>query len=155
MKIDNKALEICRECKAFCCHLGATDFSEVEKKRVLDAGFKDYFIKLDDDHYEMKCKNGICPYLNKDYSCMIHDVRPLTCKSFPVYPDSADDETKFLLIKCPLASALSKKDIEVMKKQVNGARKIIFTAFTYSKLPKSDFELIKKRFNGFKKEKLR
>ena len=144
------ALEICRKCRASCCKLGGADFTREEMRRVLDMGYPNYFVKINENHYEMKSERGICPYLKSDYSCLIHDVRPSVCKSFPVYVVCEDNEARFCMMACPLASVLSKNDIEVMKKQASQVKEIILTTFSDSKLPKRDLELIEKRFSKFK-----
>jgi Fe-S-cluster containining protein len=144
------ALEICRKCQASCCKFGGADFTGGEMRRVLDAGYPNYFVKINENHYEMKSERGTCPYLKSDYSCLIHDVRPLVCKSFPVYVVCKNNETEFCLIACPLSAVLSKNDIEVMKEQASQAEEIILTTFSDSKLPKRDLELIEKRFSKFK-----
>lgn len=149
MNVD-KFLKICQKCKGACCKLGGTDFTKSEMLKVLKAGYPNYFVKINNNHYEMRSKKGICPYLNKDNSCLIHEIRPLACKSFPVYPYCKKNEKGFFLVKCPLVVKLSKKDIKTMKIQASRAKQIICTTFTDSKLPKSNLKLIEKRFNKFK-----
>ena len=60
MKAD-KFLETCQKCKAFCCKMGGPNFTESEMKRVLEAGYKNYFFEVRDKIYELKSKKGICP----------------------------------------------------------------------------------------------
>ena len=148
------ALKICKECNSTCCKLGGTDFTKVEMLEVLKAGYPDYFVKLNDNHYEMKSKNGICLYLKNDNSCLIHKIRPLACKSFPVYLNCNNNKTDFFLIECPLAVSLSEKDIKVMKNQAGSVAQIINTTFSNSKLSKYDLQIIEKRFNKFKRKEL-
>jgi len=78
-------IDICKKCRASCCKLGGADFTLLEKNIVLKAGYPDFFVKINDNHYELKCTGGICPYLTKENSCSIYNFRPLVCKSFPVY----------------------------------------------------------------------
>jgi Fe-S-cluster containining protein len=37
----------------------------------------------DKDTWEIKMKNGVCPFYTELNGCTIHDVKPLTCKSYP------------------------------------------------------------------------
>jgi len=67
--------------------MAGVDFSKEEMQRVIDAGHPDYFIKSGENHYEVKTKNGICPYFSEDKACMIHEVRPAMCRVWPVYPE--------------------------------------------------------------------
>ena len=62
----DSALKVCQKCKASCCKLAGADFTKEEMQRVLKAGHPDHFVKLNENHYETKCKNGICPYLNTE-----------------------------------------------------------------------------------------
>ena len=124
MKLNIK--KVCGKCKASCCKMGGPDFTKKEMQRVLRAGFKDCFSKIDNNHYELKSKNGKCPYLSKDYSCLIHNVRPLMCKCWPIFPDIKNKKREYFLIQCPVTSYLSKKEILTMKKQLKMPSK--FTA---------------------------
>lgn len=149
------ALEVCQKCKAVCCKMGGPEFTKTEMEKVLRAGYPDYFVKINEDHFELKGKKGICPYLAKGSSCSIHKQRPLMCKCWPVYVDYNDNKRQFILIECPLTLLLSKRDIETMKKQASLVPKeLITTSFTSSKLPESDLKIIEKRFNRFKRRPL-
>lgn len=147
------AFKICQKCKASCCKLGGTDFTKVEMQKVLKLGYPNYFVKINENHYEMKSKKGICPYLKKDNSCLIYHVRPAACKSFPVYINS-DNKKDFFLIDCPLSKHLKEKEIKTMKNQAKKISEIIPATFSSSKLPKSDLKLIEKRFNKFKMKRI-
>lgn len=123
----------------------------MERKKILDAGYPDYFLKIDEDHYEMKSKNGRCPYLNKDDSCSIHEVRPLPCRVFPVHPEFENNNKKYLLALCPLSKVLSKKIIKKMKiDSTKIENHITKNRFSGTNLPKSEINVITKRFNRFK-----
>ncbi len=149
----NMALRVCRKCKATCCKMGGADFTKKEMGRVIGAGYKNFFRKIDEDSYELKSKKGICPYLAKDNSCSIHNVRPAMCKCWPVYARYKRNKREFLLIRCPLVGCLSKKDISRMRKEAAKIpRGMLETTFTSSHLPKSDLKLIEKRFNNFRKK---
>lgn len=148
----NDDLTICQKCKSACCKYGGADFSKAEMEAVLKAGFPDYFVRIEEDHYEMKCEKGICPYLKTDNTCLIGELRPLVCKSFPVYPETRNGKTDFFLIECPLASLLPEREIKMMKNQAFLAKEIITNTFCKSKLPGDDLELIERRFNRFNKK---
>lgn len=148
------ALKICRKCKASCCKLGGADFTKLEMQKVLEEGYPNYFVKINEDHYEMKSKKGICPYLKKDNSCLIHKIKPSVCKSFPVYINH-DNKNSYLLINCPLSKFLTEKDVKSMKNVAKSVKKIITTTFSSSKLSNSDLEIIDKRFKKFKKTLLK
>lgn len=155
MKLRN-ILNVCQKCKAECCKMGGPDFTEKEMKRVLKTKFKNCFVEINKNHYELKSKRGICPYLRKNFSCKIHKVRPLMCKCWPVYLRFRENKRMFILAECPLTPLLPKKEIEEMKKQaIRIPKELVKTSFSNSKLPKSDLKLIEKRFNKFKKKRLR
>jgi Fe-S-cluster containining protein len=150
----NTTLKVCQKCKSSCCKFGGADFSKVEMQKVLESGYPDYFVKINENHYEMKSRNRICPYLKKNNSCLIHKIRPAVCKSFPVYVKCNNNKTDFFLISCPLSKVLTERDVKYMKNIAESVKQIITTTFSSSKLPKSDLELIEKRFNKFKIKKL-
>lgn len=146
--------KICQKCKASCCKMGGPDFTKKEMEKVLKSGFKNYFSKINNNYYELKSKNGKCPYLSKDYLCSIHKVRPLMCKCWPVYPEFRNKKREYIIIQCPLTPHLSKKQILVMKKQASKLPRE-FVDSLKTNLPKKDFKLIMKRFKRFKKEKIK
>ena len=152
----NEFLNVCQKCKATCCKMGGPDFTEKEMKKVLKAVHKNYFIKLDKNHYELKSKRGRCPYLKKDNSCEIHKVKPLICLCWPVLSKFKKDRREFLIVECPMTPLLSKKDIEKCKKEASKIpRKIVENGWKMSTIPESELKIILKRFKKFKKKKLR
>jgi Uncharacterised protein family (UPF0153). len=122
MKSD-RSLEVCRRCKASCCRLGGPDFTGSEKDKILQAGKKDFFVEINKNHFEIDCKRGVCPYLAKDNSCSIHDIRPLMCRVWPLNIEFIKDEKYLMMIDCPLTPFLSKKDILEMKVQLTRLQK--------------------------------
>jgi len=148
-----KFLQVCKECKAKCCKMGGPDFSEKEMRKVLKVGYKNYFIKVGKNHYELKSKRGVCPYLKKDFSCEIHEVKPLMCLCWPVVVDIKKGKRKYFLVECPMTSLLTKKDIEKCKNEASKIPKDVLTKDT--KLSKFDQNLIRKRFSKFKKKNLK
>jgi len=151
-----KFLEVCKKCKATCCKMGGSDFSRKEMQKVIRAGFKNNFVKINNNHYELKSKKGICPYLAKDNSCKIHKIKPLMCTCWPVCIDLINGKKRFYLAYCPMTKLLSKDEIKKCEKE---ARKMpnamLEESFHISKLPKADLRLIRKRFNKFKKVKIK
>jgi len=112
----DKNLLICKKCKALCCKMGGTDFTEKEMVKIKKAGNSIKFRKVGKNHYEFKTdKNGACLYL-KNNACTIYKERPNSCKSWPVeYPYIEKNKKRFTLVLCPLTSNLSKKEIQNLK----------------------------------------
>jgi len=155
MKLEN-IKHVCKKCRGSCCKLGGADFTKKEMQKVLKAGFKNYFLKVGNYGYELKSKNGRCPYLSKNYSCSIHKVRPLMCRCWPVYAEYKNNKRKYIIIQCPLTPYLSKKQISEMKKQASKlSRKFIEWKDVHTNLPKKDFNLMIKRYNRFRKNELK
>ena len=152
----SEVLKVCQKCGAACCRMGGPDFTKFEMEKVLKAGYPNFFIEINSNHYEVKSKKGICPYLAEDNSCSIHEVRLPMCKSWPVYPHYKSGEKRYFLAECPLTPLLSKQDVQNMKEQASLIQKeIVLDSFTSSKLPKQDINLIKERFDKFKRRSLR
>ncbi|MBC8413451.1 YkgJ family cysteine cluster protein [bacterium] len=107
--------KICQKCGATCCKVGGTDFNEEEKKAVLNAGHEDYFVKIEEEHYELRTENGVCPYLINENSCEIYEHRPKLCRRWPVYTYIRNNIRETSLIMCPISSYLQEEDINSMK----------------------------------------
>lgn len=143
-------LPVCKNCKASCCKLGGPDFTREEMEKVLKAGHPNYFVELSPNHFELRSKNAICPYLFKDHSCSIHNQRPYMCKSWPIHTEH-DGERKYVLIACPLAALLTKQNLKTMKRQASKRPDDnVINAFTRTKLSKSSIQKIERRYNKFK-----
>ena len=113
-------LAVCKQCKAFCCTIVRPLLTEKEKHDILEAGFKDYFIKVKNGVYCIKPgENGKCPYLKNEYSCEIHRVKPELCRIWPVVPRYKNNKRSCIVIKCPLFSYISEKEIQQAKKEAN------------------------------------
>ena len=154
MKAD-KFLKTCQKCNAFCCKMGGPNFTETEMKRVLKVGYKNYFFEVRNKIFELKSKKGRCPYLKKDNSCEIHKVKPLLCQCWPVFPNFNRKKGGYIIIKCPLAKIISKKEIEKCKKEAKKvSEKLLDVALDYSTVSKSDAKLLEKRLHKFKKKEL-
>jgi Fe-S-cluster containining protein len=92
--------------------------TENEINKILKAGFENHFIRMGDELFTIKSKaNGNCPYLKKDCSCMIHDVKPTLCKIWPIVPHYQNNKRGYIVIKCPLFPLISKKEFQQKKKE--------------------------------------
>ena len=148
---DSDILKICVECKAKCCKLGGSNFTTKERNAILNAGYEDHTAKISRNHWEFKSKKGVCPYLKKDNSCKIHEVRPLACRCFPVHPEIEEKTKKYYLAQCPLGKVLHKKDVNKMLQDATKyPNNIIKERFEKTNITNEDFELIKKRLKKFK-----
>lgn len=149
-------LEICRKCKAECCKIGGPNFTEKEMKNVLKKGHKNYFFEVRDKIYELKSKKDRCPYLKKDNSCEIQNVKPLLCLCWPVLPDFKNWKKTYILIECPLTKVLTKNEIEKCKKEASKiSKKMMDIALDYSTIPKKEAEKLEKKFKKFKRRRLK
>ncbi|NTV23742.1 MAG: YkgJ family cysteine cluster protein [Nanoarchaeota archaeon] len=148
-------LKICQQCKAKCCKIGGTDFSEEEMKKVIDAGHPDFFVKIDEDHYETKCNDGVCPYLGKDEACTIHEVRPKLCRRWPVYSSVEAEERKNYLVDCPLARVLS-QDIILNMVKINEdiSSEFVSASIENSQLSEAEKDIVEERFSEFALSKI-
>jgi Fe-S-cluster containining protein len=113
MRLEN-IKNVCVKCRAKCCYFGGPTMTKQEKERILKAGFKDYFIPCR-EYFDVRTKKGKCPYL-KNSLCSIHDVRPDSCKVWPVFAKIVGGKRKYMLFNCPLTPHLSKNDILKLKK---------------------------------------
>lgn len=117
MKKDN-FLDVCKKCNALCCKLGGTNLTKEEVDKILNAGFENHFFEIVPGIYELKSHdNGVCPYLDKDNSCKIQDVKPLICTCWPIFPEFENNKVKLVLVNCPLAKHHSKEDLEKCNKE--------------------------------------
>jgi len=131
----DKFLLVCQKCKAACCKTGGPNFTEKEMKKIINAGYKNYFFKIKDNIYKLKSKRERCPYLKKDNSCEIHKIKPILCLCHPVFPNFAKKKKGYIIIKCPMAKILSKKEIERCKKEANKvSRKLLDVAIDWKKI---------------------
>ena len=146
--------DVCKKCKAKCCKLGGCDFTKNEMKRVLNAGYPNYFIKISDNQYEVKTRNGACYYLNNDNLCSIQNLKTKMCWAWPVFMDFKKGKKVFYLVKCPLTPYLSKKDIGKMKKQISGYTKE-FIDCNDTHMSDSEVKRVMKRFYRFKKKEIK
>jgi len=120
MLISHKFLTVCEKCQAFCCQLVKPPITEKEKNDIINAGFTDHFIKIEEGIYAIQSnKNDSCPYLKNDYSCEIQPVKPILCKVWPVIPRYKDNKRSCIVIKCPLFPSLTEKEIKQAKKEAN------------------------------------
>jgi len=120
-------------------------------EKVLKAGHPDHFIEIRSGQFELKSNNAVCPYLAKDLSCSIHELRPQACRAWPVHVRLKDGEREYLLMDCLLTPKLSEGDLREMKGQAARIRtENIENSFRCSRLSKPEIDLIEKRFRRFK-----
>ncbi len=144
-------LEYCRKCKAACCRLGGPDFTRAQMEKVIKAGHPDHFIEIRPGQFELKSRNAVCPYLAKDLSCSIHELRPPACRAWPVHVRHDGNAREYLLMDCLLTPKLSDEDLREMKKQAGRIRtENIVNSFSSSRLSKPEIDLIEKRFRRFR-----
>ena len=146
-------LNICQECKATCCKLGGTNLTKEEVDRVLKKGFENHFFEVKPGVFELKCKeDGVCPYLQEDYSCKIHEVKPLICTCWPIFPEYKDGKIKHELINCPLTKTMKKEDIDKCKKESLCVRlDVAKVTSDESLIPPEQLKLILKRYDDIEK----
>lgn len=141
MPTSNDYIKICTNCRAFCCTAHRPPVTEEEKNTITEAGHANCFVKVKDGIYEIEEKDGKCPYLQKDYSCKIQEVKPSLCKTWPIIPRYKNDKRDCLLVKCPLFPLLSTKDLDNAKEE---ARKIpialVKQLWTISEKTKNEFK---------------
>jgi Fe-S-cluster containining protein len=150
MKLAN-IKNICKKCKAKCCKLGGAEFTKKEMTRVLAAGFKDYFRKINNNHYETKTKNGVCAYLDKNNLCTIQNLKPKMCFAWPVNLGFKKNKKIYYLMSCPLTPYLSSKEIKIMKKQISGYTQDLIDC-NDTQMSDKEVEKVMKRYYKFKKE---
>jgi Fe-S-cluster containining protein len=146
-------LDICQKCKASCCKLGGTNLTKEEANRILNKGFENNFIEVRPGIYELKAdENGICPYLEEDHSCKIHDVKPLICTCWPVFPEFDNGKIDHVLINCPLAKKMKEEDIEKCRKESMRVNiKVAEASADESLITPQELKLIEERYNEIEK----
>ena len=151
-------LGICKKCGGECCKLGGPTISSKERTRILKTGVKDYFCEVAKGVYEVKTKGtGICPYLAKDKSCSIQDVKPSGCICWPVLPELRNGKRNYIVMQCPLTPYLTKKDILKYKKEcMKVPKKVVAVTWDMSTtINPKELKIISKRLKKFKKSKLK
>jgi len=148
-------LSVCQKCNALCCKLGGTNLTKKEVDRVLAKGFKNHFVQITPEVYELKSKpDGVCPYLKEDLSCEIHEVKPIICTSWPVFPEFDNGKIDHILINCPLTRTLSKEEIEECKKESSMVNlKVSKITCDYASVPESQRKMIKEIYKIIETEK--
>jgi Fe-S-cluster containining protein len=150
-------LDICQKCKASCCKLGGTNLTKEEVDRVLNKGFENNFVEVKPGIYELKAdENGVCPYLEEDHSCKIHDVKPLICTCWPIFPEYDRGKINHELINCPLAKQMSEEEIEKCRKEsLCVSLDIAKCSADESSTPIHQIELIKKRYEEIESSEIK
>jgi Fe-S-cluster containining protein len=118
MPASSAFLSVCKQCTAWCCTMVKPPVTTQERNTILQAGFPDYFVQLNKDIYQIKAEEQHpCPFLKKDYSCEIQNVKPKLCKIWPVIPRYKQSKLEFIIINCPLTSTLHPSEIQHAKKE--------------------------------------
>lgn len=133
-----------------------SNFTKKEMLQVLKAGHKNYFFNVKYGIYELKSKRAVCPYLKKDNSCEIHEVKPVLCLCWPVFPNFDRRKGGYIIIQCPLVNCLSKKETEKCRKEASKvSERLLDVALDNTTVSKSTRRLIETRVKKFKKKRLR
>jgi Fe-S-cluster containining protein len=118
MPTSSAFLSVCAKCHAWCCNAVMPPVTKQERDIILQGGFPDYFIQIDEDMYQIRAEDQKpCPYLTKDMSCGIQEVKPRLCKVWPVIPRISHNKKEFILLNCPITSTLLPSDIQRAKKE--------------------------------------
>jgi len=113
MPTSHSFLSICKRCHAFCCTIATPFLKTQERDKILQAGYADRFIKITNEIYQIRANNRKeCPYLQNDYTCEIHEVKPKLCSVWPIIPRNINNITRTIVIKCPLFPLLSKEELQ-------------------------------------------
>lgn len=111
-------LPTCKRCHAFCCTIVTPLLTPQERDIILQAGYPNRFIKITNDVYRIRPNNrGECPYIQSNYTCEIHHVKPKLCSIWPVIPRNNNNKRSTIVIKCPLFTFLSEDELQQAKKE--------------------------------------
>jgi Fe-S-cluster containining protein len=77
-------LPYCSVCDEPCCN-GTVYAAPHEYQRVVKKAGRDEFAKQDGTHF-IEGREEDCRYLDEQYRCTVHEVRPLICALYPLYP---------------------------------------------------------------------
>ena len=85
--------------------------------KTIDA-FEEVFVGKDKYFVFADITDGECPFLDKDLHCIIQDVKPLDCRSYPIVAIYSDnDKIEFIFDDtCPAFENLSKEFVSKAKK---------------------------------------
>lgn len=156
MGTSKKFKEICKKCGAKCCKAGGPTFDKKGMNSILKRGYEDHFIEVKKGFYELKTKQGICPYLKKDNSCVIQKIKPLPCLCWPVYARFRKGKKEYIILDCPLTKHLSDKQIKKCRKEASKiSDKIIKVSWDMSTLPRSQRKSTLKKLKQFKRRILK
>ncbi len=92
-----------KECKAKCCKPAKVTIGDL-KRISSKTGFPPKnFAETEDEQglFQLKSKDGLCCFLNEDYSCQLHrigkDIVPLSCRMFPFLFDGINYSDDIIL----------------------------------------------------------
>jgi Fe-S-cluster containining protein len=128
MPTSSTLISVCKQCNAWCCTIVKPPVTKQEKDTILQAGFSDHFIQIDENIYQIQAEDQKpCPYLKKDYSCEIQHIKPKLCKIWPVIPRYKQNKRGYIIIKCPLYFHLTPQDIQQAKNEAAAVPQEIVT----------------------------
>jgi len=118
MTTTQERLQVCQQCQSLCCRLVLPLVTQKERNKILDEGYNNSFIKIDNGIYKINSdEQKKCPYLTHNYTCEIHHLKPTLCRIWPVIPYNKKKKRGCIVIKCPLYSHLTKEMIQQAKKE--------------------------------------
>jgi Fe-S-cluster containining protein len=89
------------------------DIDELERKRIEDKGFKDFY-ETDENglNWIKRKKDGACMFLTEENTCQIHFVRPAVCKlePFTIVDYDYEHNTVELALNFPFSSCCAGVD---------------------------------------------
>jgi Fe-S-cluster containining protein len=127
MENDDHSLSLlnhCKTCTSSCCTKGKVITTEKNHEEILATGAEDNFWKIElpvGNFYILDFKMGSCRYLDDTGRCTIENVKPMVCKTYPVFPKGQDAYT--LKTGCPAVSAL--RDTEAFSLYIAEARNLM------------------------------
>ena len=112
---------VCKRCGACCQGESTVSLTEEDVLNIanylglsVENFLKEYTIKKGENRLEMRVVNNHCIFFDeKENLCLIHPVKPKTCKEWPFPRAIWENEENFNIIKesCPALSEFSYEDL--------------------------------------------
>ncbi len=158
---------ICKTCNLFCCQIFNAFIATNEVERINEKIRKSNldFLKNKENFFDFKLidydsqqlpsrllkknKDNKCIFLNNDKKCIIHEVKPLDCRIWPITFDYKPEENKLIIYlgSCPLSSILPESWVEAtINQMVNELRQFDIDqliSYSISLSPIKDLKIIK------------
>ncbi len=130
-KDKSSLINFCKVCRDNCCVLGKVNVTEEEYRKIYEyTGRGDYFLRNEDGVRQIDNEKGkYCRFFDKEKKlCSIQHIKPIECKSYPVYFGEKGSIKNFSIYTgCPAKSFLTEKYVLQAKKELE-------------KIPKQDRE---------------